>query len=179
MKAEDRRRDDAGDRHDSACSRSRPGTRAGTGGVRRVLDQAGPKCRSRARPRRKPKPVEMFERRRFSIVLSTIHQTPSHEQREPAPPGRRCCGLSDRRERGLCRLLCARRDMLHGHRGSPCSPLFSLEPGRPERMRPRPSALDQRIGRPYCRPSLVHRALMPRAILSGLPEPTLRSKISP
>jgi len=30
-----------------------------------------------ARPRRKAKPVEMFDRRRFSTVLSTIHHTPS------------------------------------------------------------------------------------------------------
>ena len=37
----------------------------------------------------------------------------------------------------------------------------------------------QRIGGAYCRPPLFHSALRPRAILSGEPAPTLRSKISP
>jgi len=36
-----------------------------------------------------------------------------------------------------------------------------------------------RTGRPYCRPPLVHKAFSPRAIFSGEPCPTLRSKISP
>ena len=37
----------------------------------------------------------------------------------------------------------------------------------------------QRIGRPYCKPPLVHNALRPRAIFNGEPWPTLRSKLSP
>ena len=37
----------------------------------------------------------------------------------------------------------------------------------------------QRIGGAYIRPPLVHSAFRPRAILRGLPVPTLRSKLSP
>ena len=36
--------------------------------------------------------------------------------------------------------------------------------------------VDQRIGGAYCRPPLVHSSFWPRAILSGEPMPTLRSK---
>ena len=42
-----------------------------------------------------------------------------------------------------------------------------------------PLKLDQRIGGAYCRPPLLHSAFLPRAILSGVLAPTLRSKISP
>jgi hypothetical protein len=37
----------------------------------------------------------------------------------------------------------------------------------------------QRIGMPYWMPPLVHSALTPRSISSGVSGPTLRSKISP
>jgi len=39
--------------------------------------------------------------------------------------------------------------------------------------------LAYRNGAEYCRPPLVHSAFRPRSSFSGVPGPTLRSKISP
>ena len=116
-----------------------------------------------ARPRRKPKPDAMLARCRLSIVLSTIHQTPkatsATNQHDLEEMPRTLGSLRNEAFAGSC----ARDDMLHGHRGSPSAK--AQKAGTP--VRPG-LQLDQRIGGAYCRPPLVHSALMPRAILSGV-----------
>ena len=159
--------------------------RAAKGRVGRIVDQPVGDVEARAAAQKSQSRSRCSTARRFSIVLSTIHQTPSDQQQDQHHLEDEATDLRIIEERSLGRraawmnVLCRHRVPLPMTRPRPAIVLADPKTGRPEGY-PSPARwVGQRIGMPYCRPPLVHSALTPRAILSGLPAPTLRSKISP